>query len=256
MLIIDVPKGVKVAVFGDVHSHKEQFNKMIKAIQPSEKLWITSVGDWVDKGWSNKDAEEMIENFMKFASRNIGFSVRGNHDIKYIKAATKEELKTKKCLQWLNSCPLSYTFRFVNGSLLSILHGGVTPGMSATDIDNDSSVCYIRSVDEFGKSVPYIYKTKDGKKTMEPARVGVVWHEVYDGRLGYLACGHASRKDGIPKFYNFSCNLDSGIYVTGRLTVQIFSEKGKEDLLFFDGPARFKDANDFYKSMAIDEIKG
>jgi hypothetical protein len=255
MLIIDVPKDVQIAVFGDVHSHKEQFYKMINEIKPSEKLWIASVGDWFDKGWNDKDAEEMIDKFMKFAARNIGFSVKGNHDIKHLKAASKDELKSKKCLQWLNGCPLSYTFRFVNGSLLSVLHAGLTPTMTATDLDNDSSVAYIRSIDDKGKSVPYIFKTAEGKKIMEPARDGRIWHELYDGRFGYVISGHHSQKDGTPKFYNFSANIDSGIYCTGRLTVQIFSEKGKEDLLFFDGEPRFKDANDFYKSMAVDEIK-
>jgi hypothetical protein len=93
------------------------------------------------------------------------------------------------------------------------------------------------------------------KKLMVPERPGVKWHEVYDGRFGYIIAGHDSIKTGIPKFYNFSANIDTAVYCTGRLTVQIFSEDGLGDLLFFDGPAKYASAADFYKSMALDEIR-
>ena len=254
MTIIDVPKDVRIYVMSDLHEHEFQFNAAISAIKPSEKVWAVSVGDICEKGFGKDCAERIINAFTDLHKQGIGFVVQGNHDIKIIKKAKKDNSVTKQ-IAWLDQCPLSYTFRFCNKKCLTILHGGLQQNYTQDDLDNNSSVAYIREVDPAGDYIKYIYKTDGDKKMMMPASKGVKWHEVYDGRFGYILAGHDSIKTGVPKFYSNSANLDSAVYVTGRLTVQMFDENGLGDLLFFDGPAKYASTADFYKSMALDEIR-
>ena len=254
MTIINVPKDVRIAVISDIHEHEFQFNKAIAVIKPSEKIWAVSVGDLFEKGFGIDCANNIISTFMGLSNKDRGFVVKGNHDIKVIKKAKKDKV-SNKYVDWMNQRPLSYSFRFCNGRRLTIVHGGVTPRMLETDLDNNTDLCYIRWVDSLGNHVPYVYKMDGDKKMMVPARECISWHEAYDGRFGTILSGHHSQKDGVPKFYKHSANLDSAVYVTGRLTVQMFDENGLGDLLFFDGPAKYSSAADFYKSMALDEIR-
>ena len=134
--------------------------------------------------------------------------------------------------------PLSLFFRFNNGSRLTVIHAGITTSHTWEDLDNNSDVVYIRELDENGDYIPLKWKKQpDGRKKLQPKKEGRPWHELYDGRFGYIASGHNAQTDGEPKFFRHSCNLDSGCYNTGVLTAQIFSENGREELIQIKGEA-------------------
>ena len=80
--------------------------------------------------------------------------------------------------------------------------------------------------------------SQNGRQILAPRKIGVNWHDLYDGRFGYVASGHAAQKDGVPKFYQYSCNLDTSVYTTGILTCQVFGANGREELITATGPAR------------------
>jgi predicted phosphodiesterase len=224
LLKIQVPQGIKIAVIGDAHGHSEQFLKLIEKIEPSEKMWIVSVGDILDKGFGQAAEDLIIDKMRFFIEAGIGFVVKGNHELRNIREARKKDKMTPN-LAWLEKLPLSLLFNFTNQTRLCVIHGGILPSFTLDDLQNNIELCYIRNV--------FNGKCSVGEKN------GENWHKLYDGRFGYCLSGHNSQKDGKPKFYNYSANIDTAVYNTGILTCQIFSENGKEDLIQATGPARF-----------------
>lgn len=251
---IKVPRGGKVVVVGDIHEHSEQFNKLIEEIKPSEKLYLAFVGDIYDKGFGIDVAEEITDSIIELVKAGYTFIIKGNHELKHIRNEKKKN-KLSKQLTWFDAQPLSLCFEFTNRTLLTVVHGGIKPGHTRDDLDTDVEICYIRQLDEHGEFIKMIKKVVDGMRVMVPAKSGgKLWHESYNGRFGYIASGHNSQKDGLPKFYNYSCNLDTACYHTGKLTAQIFSEKGREDLLTFEGNPKYPDINDMYRGMARGKV--
>lgn len=221
---IKVPKGVQLAFITDAHEHSEQFFKLLEIINPSEKMWLICAGDNFDKGFGINHAETMTDKLIELYEKGICFAVPGNHEKKLIK---KNKKNLSKQLQWWAKRPLSLIFDFHNGSRVTCVHAGVTPKMTFEDLESNSEVCYVRDVDEVGM-IPLVWKEENGKKVLVKKREGgISWHELYTGKFGYIVSGHAAIKEGMPKFYNFSCNIDSACYETGILSCQIFTEDGK-----------------------------
>jgi len=223
---IQVPKGVSIAVMGDVHEHPEQFFAMLDAVRPQENMWLVSIGDIYDKGFGLRAAEKITDELIRLQNKGICYAVRGNHELKLIRKARKTP-KFSSQLKWWSNQPLVLTFNFENRNSITVLHAGVTPNMTESDLGHGVEVVYVRDVDENGVMIPLVWKDIDGVSTlMKSKEGGSNWHDLYDGRFGYIVAGHAAQKDGA-KFFDYSCNLDSGVYDTGKLTAQLFNDEGK-----------------------------
>lgn len=223
----------KLAVVGDIHEHEYQFDELVKLIKPSEKMLLVSVGDIYDKGFGPEAAESITKKLQILVDNKVAYAVRGNHELKHIRKTRRDP---SPGIQWWRKQPLVLNFCYDNGSMITVLHGGVTPLHTWNNL-SDIEICYVRTIDEDGKMIKLQWVEKEGKKELIPEKPnGKVWHHLYDGRFGYIASGHDVQSDGTPKFYNYSCNLDSGCYMTGKLSCQIFSSQGREDLLTVEGP--------------------
>jgi hypothetical protein len=240
-LNITVPKNTKIAVVGDVHEHDEQFFKMLDKINPNKNMWFVSLADLRDKGFGEESFNKIVNKIIELKNNGFGFIVKGNHELKKFNYYKKNPESMSPELKWLKTQPLALSFQFRTGNRLTVVHAGVTPLHTWEDLDSNIEVCYVRDVDEEGKMIPLKWIEKSGKRILVKAKEGgCSWHEVYDGRFGYIASGHAAQIDGIAKFYNYSCNLDSAVFETGILTAQIFSDEGKLlDLITVNGtPAK------------------
>lgn len=241
LLNIELPKGTKITVIGDIHEHEDQFNELIEKIKPSPENILVSVGDIYDKGFGTEVAESITRTIRKLAENKLAFIVQGNHEVKRIRRHITSGRPMSEELQWLAAQPLGISFLFANQSRLTIVHGGVKPSHTWKDLPSNSDLVYIRTLDEAGEYIPLKWITADdGTRTLKAKTQGKPWHEMYDGRFGYIASGHDAQKDGIPKFFKHSCNLDTACYATGILTAQVFGEGGKEDLIQSKGRASSK----------------
>lgn len=226
MKTIKIPKNTQVAVVGDIHEHAEQFFKLIEKVNPSEKMWFVSVGDLVDKGYGEVAFNSITDEMIKLSEKGIGFIVKGNHEIKLLKNNRKNSNVSPQ-IEWWRKQSLSLSFEFHNGNRLTIVHAGIMPGMTWEDLDSNMEVAYVRDVDEKGM-IQLVWTKINGVNTLVKAREGgQSWHEVYQGELGFVAAGHDPQKNGKPKYYNFSCNLDCAVFETGILSAQIFTTEGK-----------------------------
>lgn len=231
-LNILVPKDTKIAVVGDIHEHEYQFDRLLEIIKPSEKMYFVSVGDIYDKGYGPSVAHSIIGKIREMCDKGYGFIVCGNHELKHIKKARSSKNMTPDLL-WFEKQPLALSFLFDNGSRVTVLHGGVKPSHTWDDLDYDIETSYIRKLDDAGEMIKLEWV--DGE--LQPSKPGgISWHEVYDGRFGYIVAGHEPLKDGKSKFYNYSCNTDTSVYTTGILTAQILSETGIESTVSVSSP--------------------
>jgi hypothetical protein len=236
-LIVEVPLGTTICVIGDIHEHKEQFESILDKFKPSTNRWVVSVGDVYDKGFGPNIGNEITRELIKLNNSNIGFAVKGNHELKLIK---KNKNNLSEELKWWAKLPLSITFKFPRGSVLTVLHAGILPSWTVDDLGRNIELCYVRDVDtESGKMIPLVWINEGNvKKLVKQHEGGVNWHELYDGRFGYIIAGHAAQKDGQPKFFNYSANIDVGVYDTGLLCGQVVDEYGKlGETIIVSGPA-------------------
>ena len=250
---IKLQKGAKLIVFGDVHEHEEQFDKLLDEITPSPENILVSVGDIYDKGFGANVAESITNKLMKLAKQGNTYAIRGNHELSSIRNAKRKKKMTKQ-LKWWDKQPLSLSFSFENRSRVSVVHGGVLPSHSWEDLATNIDTCYVRYVNKKGEYVKRLKVLEGDRLTMVNAEPGKLWHELYDGRFGYIVSGHNSQKDGIAKFYNYSCNLDTAVYNTGKLTAQVFVDGMKEKLLTFVGTPKYPDIKEMERLMAKGRI--
>jgi UDP-2,3-diacylglucosamine pyrophosphatase LpxH len=252
--LVKVPKGTRLVVCGDIHEHEAQFKRLLKEVKPGARTWVASVGDIYDKGDGIDAAERIVDKMKELVDRGVGFVIRGNHELKHIRRAKRHKKSLSPQLEWMKKQPTSILFEFYNRNRVLMVHGGVTPHHKIKDVEEDIDTCYIRWVDENGHHISLKKQIVDGVMQFAPAKWNSecgVWHEKYDGRFGYIVSGHFAQKDGKPKFYNYSCNIDTACYATGILTAQEFTEMGiKGETIGIKGPAKWSDVESLYREMA------
>lgn len=225
-LDIKVPKETLITVVGDIHCNLFHFEKLLEKINPSNKMWIVSCGDVYDKG--PEENSKLIFNKIKdLQKEGICWFVKGNHELRRIRKSLKSSEKVSDELFWVSQQPLCVSFLFHNQTRLTVLHGGVKPTHTWKDLEANSEIAYIRKIDSEGE--PVAVKWVDRKPIF--LKEGKYWGEIYDGRFGYIASGHNSQIDGVPKFYKYCCNLDTRCYDTGILTAQVFGPNGRMELI-------------------------
>lgn len=225
---IKLDSDVKLLCVSDIHEHPDQFYDIIHKYPISDKMKLVVCGDIFDKGFGFSSAEKIITTIQNHMSEGNAFFVKGNHELKNIKKHRKNG-KLSTLMRWVESQPLALSFIYPNSCRYTIVHAGVDPKMGWVDLSHNLNVCYIRYLsNETKKMVPITKEEKDGKIVYTPIESDVsVWHKLYDGRFGYIISGHNNNPSG-PKFYNYSCNIDTGVFISGKLTAVIFGNKGRE----------------------------
>lgn len=225
-LNIQVPKGVKIGVIGDIHSHHQQFFDILQKLQSYNPIWIVSCGDIYFKGFDTENI--IVDTLESFHKNGNGFCVRGNNELKAIRKARQENKMTPQ-LKWIEMQPLAISFCFQNNTRCTVLHGGVLNRFTWDDLKNNLEISYIRDVTENDEIV---FSSKiDKKKNI------FSWHEKYQGKFSYIIAGHAANHDGKIKLYNYSANIDSCVYGTGILSAMIFGENGIVECIQVSGLA-------------------
>ena len=221
-IIVKVSENTKIGVIGDIHEHHEHFFSIVNQFNPTDDRLLVSVGDIFDKGFGEEKAYDILDEFISLKDKNKSYLVLGNHDFRQIRKYIRSDKKMPKQIKWLDQQPFSISFKWPNGKTLLVLHGGVTPKHTEKDLA-DSEIMFVRTVSEDGKYLTFSEKQ------------GTNWHEFYDGRFGYICAGHAAQKDGIPKYYKHSCNVDTSCYSTGILTCQVFNSSGLDETIYAYG---------------------
>jgi len=228
---IRVPKGQELIVMGDVHENEWHFEQMLDRAEVGTKRILISLGDIYDKGDGPHVAERIVRKIRELQEAGWAYIVRGNHEQRNIKRFQKNGEKLTPELEWCKNLPLLLSFVFTNQDRITIVHAGVTPHHTWGNVTNNTEVMYIRTLDEKDRPIPLIWIEEDGVKKLRAEKKGVVWHERYDGRFGYIISGHDSQRDGVVKYYKHSCNLDTRCYDTGILAGQIIAEGRLKELV-------------------------
>jgi predicted phosphodiesterase len=228
-MLVKLNENIKLAIVGDIHESEDEWNEILSAVNPSPTMLLVSIGDVYDKGAGRHIADRITRQMMELQSSGSLLAVRGNHEAKRI---NKNRRDLSPELLWWKRQPLSITFQYPNGSRVTCLHGGVSPTMTAESICTNTEVLYLRNVDSNNRMIRLMWVEEDGvKRLVEEKEGGVLWHNLYDGRFGYIVSGHIQQNDGIVKLYNYSTNIDTAAYLTGILSCQIMGADGKERLI-------------------------
>lgn len=218
---IRVQKGQELVVVGDIHENESHFEEMIERTEVGTKRILVSVGDVYDKGEGSHVAERIIDRIRTLQEAGWAYMVRGNHEQRNIKNAKTNGDKLTPQLKWCKKLPLVLSFMFSNQNRITVVHAGVTPHHNWGNVANNTEVMYVRTLDDKNRPIPLVWRSENGVQKLRPEREGVLWHDLYDGRFGYIISGHHSQRDGKAKFYKHSCNIDTKCYDTGILAGQI-----------------------------------
>lgn len=233
MLTIKIPSNTELIAVSDIHEHDTHFFNLLKDYPPSENLLYLFLGDLKDKGGGEASFLNIAYKVKELVEAKKAYFVKGNHELKAIKKSRKFQ-NANPIYAWLDRQPIAISFLYPNQSRYTCVHAGITPHMNWATIDKDINVCYTRVLDAKGNHVHMIKNQETSE--WEPAIKEVTeWHEVYDGRFGYVISGHNCHKDN-PKFYNYSCNIDSGVFNTGVLSAVIFNQFGKKEVIKITDP--------------------
>lgn len=218
---------VKFVAISDVHEHDEIFFDLVSKFTFSSTFRLLFCGDANDKGAGDPAFYKIVEFIKPLVDSGLAWYIKGNHELKKIKKAKKDENQFNNLLQWIDKQPTAVYLSYDNGQSYLAVHAGINPKMTWDKLNYDLEVAYTRLVDSNGHNIS-IKLENDVWVPTKPG--GVSWHDVYDGRFGYVIAGHQPHHDG-PKFYNYSCNLDCGVFNTGKQVGIIFGSEGKEDIV-------------------------
>jgi predicted phosphodiesterase len=225
---IKIPKGQEIVVVGDIHENEYHIDKMVEQAEVGTKRILVSLGDVYNKGEGNHVADRIVNKIRSLHNNGWAYMIRGNHEQRAIKKAGN---KLSSELGWCKTLPMILSFLFSNNTRITIVHGGVAPYHTWKNVSSNTEIMYIRTLDDSGNPIPLVWTEENGIKKLIPKSRGILWHELYDGRFGYIISGHDSQSDGVPKFYRHSCNIDTKCYKTGILTGQVVSQGSLKDLI-------------------------
>ena len=218
---ITLSKNIKLAIFGDVYGTKKQFFSALEQVKPSQDMLIGFVGNVCSNVWPDNDAAIIFDKIIELHKLGYVLFIKGSNELKHLRESRRKGFLDSR-LKWIDQQPLAVSCLFPSGSNVTLVHSGIAPYHTWFNLGSDVDVCYI---DELSAS--------DRGTSLEGA-CGPLWHEAYDGRLGYVVSGHKPQLDGKPKYYNYSCNLNTAPHQTGKLCVQIFNEIGKERAMIIE----------------------
>lgn len=229
---------------GDVHGCLDEFEALIRKIEPGREDRVFCVGDFMDRG--PKPAE-----CVRFA-RESGFqSVLGNHEEKHLRWRRHEDRRardpkyqnpmrplppqrqaenaalTAEDIAWLEGLPL--VLEPLPGWIL--VHGGLFPGKSIAahlkDRDLRDKIIRLRWLDADGEFVKLEDDTAaEGPPGSQP------WMQAYDGRAN-VVYGHAVHSLSTPRIdvqhhathETKTFGIDTGCVFGGALTALIVEER-------------------------------
>jgi len=233
---IKVPKGTELVFVGDIHEQEKQFDELIEKAEIGTKRILVSVGDIYDRGEGRHVAESIINKIKDLSDKGYAFMVRGNHEQKYLNRVEipGSGVTWTGALKYCARLPLSITFVFKNNIKVTALHGGVTPNYTWDDLRSNSELMYVRNIDKEGQLTPTRkIKTSYGYEWIHQEG-SVSWHEVYDGRFGYIVAGHEPMESGKVKYYKHSCNVDTKCFSTGVLSGQIICDGRLKEIIMVE----------------------
>jgi hypothetical protein len=232
MITLNLKTNQELLGVSDIHEHPDHFFELLDRYKPSNDLIYVIIGDIKDKGHGEEAFLKIALKIKELVNLGHAFFVKGNHELKAIKK-NRKTIDNNSIYYWIDLQPIAISFLYPNQARYTFVHAGITPKMTWDTISKDINVCYTRVLDKYGNHVHMIRNART--ETWEPAIKDVTeWHDVYDGRFGYVVSGHnCSAKN--PTFYNYSCNIDSGVFNTGILSAVTFNQAGKKEIIQIKG---------------------
>lgn len=223
-LNVQLSESAKILVVSDVHEAFQQYFDLVSRFTFGPDQLLVVAGDVIDKGWGTKTAVRILEHVQSLGP--YGYFIRGNHEIKRIR---KIGFPLPAPWDWVSKQPFARSFVYPNASRITVVHAGIRNKHTLENIAWDPDVAYIRLLDPLGKKVVQSDYAKLGKDTiMKPHHPYVTWHQVYDGRLGFIVAGHEGNPEGKICWYPNSACIDTAVFKTGILSALQISQDSKE----------------------------
>ena len=214
---VDILNNGKLIVFGNINGQAQLFKKKLGLLGSLDSLlrdnYICFVGNASSVDYTIEDIS-IYKKIIDLQKSGKVFFVRGVNELAHIRKA-RERREITDLVLWMEKQPLVVGFSFNSTNSVTVLHGGIKPNSSWYNISNDIDSYFVND----------ILSDKEAEVSSKS------WHHYYDGRFGYVVSGGSSDSDGLPKYYSYSCNINTRPEKTGRLCVQIFNQNRIESTL-------------------------
>jgi len=240
-------------ILGDVHGMVLQFRDLLTKIEefemnlaadadddvrPVERVSFVCVGDICDRGPASLETLHYCFYFRSLGwhgrERTIPFyNVLGNHDYKLLRALGGHAVKRthgldktmyqiegvgapmmKKYMEFLEQTPLTLRLVLPDGREAVVVHAGFHPSFQTFGSERAWGTSHTAEYALFG---PVSGIQPDGM----PIRIA--WEDEYKGTLKVFY-GHKVVEGVVPKFTDYTCNVDTGCFQTGVLSAVSFPD--------------------------------
>ncbi len=210
----------RVIVYGDIHGCLDELRLLREKLAVTPQDLEISVGDILNKGpWLGHEMIRYVQehriavvvgnNEEKAAKQYKKYKKEG---VSFLKTLRPFEIATVMSLQesdyrFLKSLPY-----FMKVKNLTILHGGLKPGMQLEKLTQTEKkeLTLIRYFDKSLNPIPW--HDKENRYCF--------WAEVYDGTQGFIVSGHHPFEE--PKICEHAVDIDTGCVYGGKLTAAVF----------------------------------
>ncbi len=218
----------RVIVYGDIHGCLDELKALREKLQIQKNDIEISVGDILNKGpYLGHDMIRYVQEHHISVIMGNNEAKAAKHYLKYRKEGVSflETLRPFESATALSLREDDYLFLkelpyFMKVKNLTILHGGILPGMELDKLDaaGKKEITLIRYVDKALNPIPW----SDQKNRFR------FWSEIYEGYEGFIVAGHHPFPE--PKVDKYAMDIDTGCVYGGKLTAAVFEvNKNKID---------------------------
>ena len=213
----------RVIVYGDIHGCLDELKALREKLQIQKNDIEISVGDILNKG------PYLGHTMIRYMQDHHISVIMGNNEAKAAKHYRKYKKEGLPFLETLRPFEIAtvlslqeddYTFLqelpyFIKIKNLTVLHGGILPGMKLAKLDEvqKKEITLIRYVNKELHPIPWSDEYNRYK----------FWAEIYDGREGFIVAGHHPFAE--PKVCEYAMDIDTGCVYGRKLTAAVFEMK-------------------------------
>lgn len=191
----------ELLVIGPIYN---QIDKLPLLEKHTKNRLVVFLGDLCYPYNSFTDISERLKSLRSFIQGKRCFYILGDKDLIFMKKIFSSHTDT---YDWLNAQRKALRFSFSNNTNILLVHGGVLPSHKTwNEVQNDLESAFITNLQETGKP----------------------WHDIYDGRFGYVISSHPSEV----KIYNHSMSLETEGFNTDKLAAQVYGPNGLGETLY------------------------
>jgi len=200
---------MRILAIGDIHGYRVALDAVLEAAAPTERDWIITVGDYVDRG---PDSRGVLDRMLELQKTGRLVALRGNHEEMMMSSREEPGLLPMWLMNGGEQTLASYAPEGRRGSVDDVppAHWNFLDHVLTDSFETESHFfVHADALPHVGLSAQPPHVLRWQKLQRHPPH--------FSGKT--MICGHTVQSSGVPLDLDFAVCIDTGIYLPdGKLT--------------------------------------